>query len=97
MYVLTKDTLWGENYTKRKYLQAHTHTQTHKRRLGVGKKKKKKVAGQNMELVNEAGLDERSSLDIIGLLSLCWQLQTGFVPTGQMLRPRHLIWKETSE
>lgn len=35
--------------------------------------------------------------DISRLLSLCWQPLTGFVPTGQMLRPGHLIWKEKSE
>lgn len=66
--------------------QRHAHTPRHT------KEGSEKSEGQKVELVNEAGLDERGSFDITGLLSLCWQLQSGSVPTGQMLRPGHLIW-----
>ena len=47
--------------------------------------------------MNEADLDKRGAFDIIGLLSLCWQPQMSWVPTGQMLRPDHLILKEKTE
>lgn len=87
-----KTTLWGKNYSytyintlKYSKCMQKTHTDTHKRRFGVKCRPRSGVAEWSRFRWKKFFLTSAG----------CWasagSYRRGFMPTGQMLRPSHLI------